>query len=121
MSKKLVIASLLSLELGSAPELPDDPEDCWVTVIAELGFEGAGADIFNFYFVTVNRLAQLVSEKRHVLGRHTIVVERFDWDVAREAVEAVLSEVSGETWEEVGPKLAQYGEWEFDDYQPYQP
>lgn len=47
-------------------------------------------------------------------GRHTVVVERFDWPLLGRHLEGRVRECEGETWGDVAARLVQVGFWEFD-------
>ena len=106
------LKSLHALDL-SAPELPDNPENCWVNLDAVIGPEGSeGGDNFSFAVVTPNALA--VDEPRW--GRGLLIVSVFSWPVIHALVERLLSRAARPSWPEVAAELAKELNWEFERY-----
>lgn len=105
------------LNLGP-PQLPEDPEDCWIVMYADLGLEREeGADTFTFYVCTPRRLNVFVSEHGYELGRGLIIVKEFDWSTVRVAIDRICMACAGPSWEEIVDKLSRYGIWDYEDYQ----
>lgn len=99
---------------------PDDPRDFGILVEAMIGpRDGPGEESFDFVLCTPSWLARLVAEERIVYGRHYLFVARYDYDAIFEAITRVCDSIQGETWQEVGERLARYGKWEFEDYREY--
>ena len=62
------------------------------------------------------------SEDDVILGRHKIIVFKYDWPRLKSYIEKYVAEHgSGENWDEIGTRLARFGHWEFEDYKPYIP
>ncbi|MBW3086325.1 hypothetical protein KEM60_02538 [Austwickia sp. TVS 96-490-7B] len=79
---------------------------------------GLGEESFDVIVCNLGWLAEKVSRDTVVDGRHRLVVERFDWPVLRSYIERHVRQCEGATWVEVAEKLARFGHWEFEDYQP---
>jgi Immunity protein 8 len=47
-----------------------------------------------------------------------LIVKRYDFEVVRSALYKQFQGVQGTNWSEVAERLARYGQWEFEDYQP---
>ena len=98
-------------------ELPADPTDCWVVVQAEIGLEGEeGADLFTFYVCTVTKLRAVLRAEGCLVGRHLLLLERFDWERVERAITRIIDKTEGDTWEEIAGKIGRFGLWEFEDY-----
>ena len=119
MTIKAKIDGLFSVDLPDpSTDFPEDPEDCWIIVMADIGLEGSpGADEFTFYVCTPKRLSKVVQHEGFQFGRHLLIVERFDWDTVERAIARICEEATGDTWEQVAKKIGRYGQWEFEDYQ----
>ena len=51
---KAYLDSFFSGDLPSGQELPEDPENCWIVIQADIGSYGeSGADTFTFYVCTI--------------------------------------------------------------------
>jgi hypothetical protein len=112
----------MSLDLPDAKALPDDPEDCCVTMQADIGPVGEdSADTFSFEVCNPSGLAsRLDGEARPFWGRGTLVVGAFSWEAVDAALNQYVRSVSGDDWSEVAEKLNRFMYWEFEDYQPYE-
>lgn len=112
------------LLIQSSPLETGQPNDnCWVVVHADIGPEGekapdgsAATDIFLFYVTTPKKLLEISKDKGYEFGYSLIIVEEYKEDLVRDAIKKLLSEIDGDTWEEVAKKINKYGRWEYDDY-----
>lgn len=111
MRKAQIKNDLCSIDLPRGKsQLPRDPDDCWILVYANIGMEGsADAETFLFYVCTLKRITRMVHHEGFELGRHLVLLERFDWRRVEEAIGAVCAECTGETWEEIASKLGIFG------------
>lgn len=109
---------IYSIDLpGGPPELPPDPEDCWLVVQADIGLEaGEAVDTFTFYVCTPKRLEKVLQVEPCQVGRHLLIVGRFDWAVVEASIRGLVDDLRGESWEELAAKIGRYGLWEFEDY-----
>ncbi len=55
-----------------------------------------------------------------MFGRHFLFVDHYDYDAIRSRIEELCRTTSGRTWTEAAERLAKYGYWELEDYQPYE-
>lgn len=115
---KAKLKGIYSIDLpGGPPELPPDPEDCWVVVQADIGaVVGDAADEFTFYVCTPGKLTKVLGQKEYLFGRHLLIVPRFDWQIVENAIGAVCEQIRGQSWEEIAGQLNTYGGWELDRY-----
>ena len=77
-----------------------------------------GEESFDVVVCTPRWLDRRVREGSPLIGRHHLVIER--WDAARVRLyltRAVESE-EAPTWPELAIKIGRIGKWEFDDYRP---
>lgn len=99
--------------------VPDDAEDVGLLVQMMAGPAGKpGEESFDVVVCTPRWLDRWVRENGPLIGRHHLVVER--WDFARVRLylaEAVESE-EAPTWPELAVKIGRIGKWEFEDYRP---
>lgn len=100
------------------PTLPQNPECCWIPVVAEIGTDTVGgADSFTFYVTTPVFLTKLLNTDRVQLGHGLIVMNEFDWGDLYEAVQSIIDKCEADSWEEIVGKISCYGESEFDEYE----
>jgi hypothetical protein len=50
------------------------------------------------------------------MGRHHLVVNRYDLELIRGAIEDLCREATGSDWSSVAEYLARFSKWEFEDY-----
>lgn len=55
-----------------------------------------------------------------VVGRHHLIVFRYDFSALSRFIRGYVSRCEGDTWEEIALKLSRLGQWEFEDYHPCQ-
>ena len=95
----------------------DDPEDVGLLVQMMVAPAGkAGEESFDVVVCTPRWLDRRAREEGPLIGRHHLVIER--WDAARIQLyltEAVESE-EAPTWPELAAKIGRFGKWEFEDY-----
>jgi hypothetical protein len=78
------------------PNLPDDPECCFVLMFADIGQRGsAGADQFNFHVVTPRYL----SENPEVRwGRAYLLMPAFSWSEVTRMLERLVANTNAQDW-----------------------
>ena len=115
---KARLEGIYSIDLPDGPpRLPEDPSDCWIVVQADIGPVGTdGADTFTFYVCTLKRLQRALKSEAWQFGRHSLIVERFDWDIVESAIRRMVDDQEAADWDALAAKLGQYGQWEFADY-----
>ena len=115
----LEIRKLFTIDLvGDPPAPPPNPEDFWIVVYASLGATGdPGSDDFIFYVTTPVHLGRTIGMESWQLGRHLIIVNRFNWGTIRAAIQSICDSVEAETWDVAAEQLARHGAWELEDYQ----
>lgn len=119
-----MVATIKSLEITECPNLdprhfdPEDREDFICTFGLMVGPRGSeGGDFFYVTVCSPMRLEKLCERDGFVWGRHHLIVRYFDLEMIRSILIKFVNNCSGESWEEIGPKLARLGAWEFEDYQ----
>lgn len=116
---KAKLKGIYSIDLPEGqPSLPEDPENCWIVLQADIGLDDGtqAADTFTFYICTPKKLSAIVKEEKHQLGRHLIIVDQFDWELLESTIVKICDEATGENWEEIAEQISRYGHWEFEDY-----
>ena len=118
-----MIPAIKAIEIVESPGLspdsftPDDKADFVCTFGLTIG--PAGSDGGELFYITVcspTRLEQLCERDGFVWGRHRLIVPYFDFDKIRSIMTKFVSNCGGETWQEIAPKIARLGAWEFEDY-----
>jgi len=96
---------------------PGDPEHFCVWVRAMVGPEGGeGEESFDIGVCTPKWLAKKCEQEGFVVGRHYLVVERYDPPRLRTLITELIEKCEGNSWQEVGEKVGRIGHWEFEDY-----
>jgi hypothetical protein len=100
---------------GITTYAPADERSFSLLVEASIGAAGSpGADLFGFQVVGSDRFSENRPEKEFRWGRHYLVVDRWDPQVVRRAIDDLCKRVEGRDWQEIAVKLASYGHWEFE-------
>jgi hypothetical protein len=98
---------------------PPDTENCSILIEVSVGPRDAiGEEHFGVVVTTPQWLADHVADGDYLFGRHYLIVKRYDFDVVKSALYKQFQGVKGANWPEVAERLARYGRWEFEDYQP---
>lgn len=101
-------------------QAPEHPDDFSILVQVLVGPKNEpGQESFDLTVCTPGWLAECLTTGRFVFGRHHLVIDHYDYDLIREAVDQEFAGVAGATWQEVAERLARHGRWEFEDYRPY--
>jgi len=50
------------------------------------------------------------------VGRHRLIVARYEYDAVRRAIEGLVSGAEGRDWSDVARKISRFAHWEFEDY-----
>ena len=96
-------------------------EDCFrVFVEAMIGPEGDdSSESFGIIVCSPKALAEEAASGP-VLGRHRVIMASFDYNTLTSTIRAFCGQCEGESWDEVGSKVARLGFWEFEDYREYE-
>lgn len=98
--------------------VPQDPKDVGLLVQIMAGPQGKeGAESFDVVVCTPRWLARRVQEGP-VIGRHHLIIERWDDTVVRRYLTDVVESQEAPTWSELAVKIGRIGKWEFEDYRP---
>jgi hypothetical protein len=76
---------------------------------------GSGEESFD---IDVCSPRWLETQALPMIGRHLLIVERFDFPVIRHFLETTVAQMEDDTWHGLALKLARIGHWEFEDYDP---
>lgn len=107
--------SMVGEELNSY--WPDDPADFCIGMDVIVGIQGGeGGDIFGFE-VCSPKWFQKNRAQDPAFSRHVLFINEYDELAIKTAVERLVSEVSGETWNEIANRLSRFMFWEFEDYE----
>lgn len=112
----MIFPRLLSLDSSDINHLPADPACCLVAVTARIG--QAGADAGDYFQFTVGTPAGLAEENYSGWGKALLVLPEFSWPAVERAVERLLAQCAGPSWEAVTTKLATHLNWEYEGYRP---
>jgi hypothetical protein len=58
-------------------------------------------------------------ENETILGRHKLIVFKYDRERIFARVKKIFDGCVENTWQEIANKLSRAGHWEFEDYQEY--
>lgn len=114
------VKGLYSLEVDNLEQYtPDTPDVFLLQVRAIVGPRGApGEESFDIKVCTPGWLADMCEIEDFVVGRHYLIVARYDFVALKRNIVRLIESCSGNSWQEVAQKVARIGYWEFEDYQP---
>jgi hypothetical protein len=100
---------------------PMDPENFSVTLRLMVGLRGqAGEESFDITICTPQALAEECAADGFVVGRHRLVVASYNPSLILSVLGKLIARCDGQTWPEIGAKIARFALWEFEDYSPDQ-
>ncbi len=92
-------------------------DDFCVTLRALIGPRGLpGEESFDIDVCSPAWLAAKVERDVVVSGRFRLFLARFDYEVVEGYVAKRIAQTTGADWAEIATKLAQWSQWEFEDY-----
>jgi hypothetical protein len=112
------IGARVGLWLDEVP--PDDPTHfgkgvpAYIEAVPE-GHRLSGGEAFDFFVCTPSWVAEQSITGEPRFGRY-VLVERWDWEAIKAAIDQLCESVKGPDWPTVALKLAAYGSWEFEGY-----
>lgn len=116
-------AILHHLHSPDAPELGrynPGPGPFSMLIQANIGPDsGEGWESFDFVVCNASWLSGEVAEHAYRLGRHLLIVDRFDLGLIRRVIEDICADATGPDWPDIARQLARYGRWEFEDYREH--
>ena len=99
---------------------PNEPDNFGFLLQLLIGPENEeGAESFQVMVCTPKWLSTKHEKTEVVIGRHLLIVFEYDHENLMSAIDSYVSQCNGHSWEEVALKLARFGRWEFEDYNPY--
>lgn len=98
---------------------PQDPADVGVLVQIMAGPEGRpGEESFDLIVCTPRWLERAVQRDGPTVGRHHLLIARWDAGEVRSFLTAAVQAEQAPTWQELAARIGRIGRWEFEDYQP---
>ena len=102
----------------SGVDLPEDLENFWVVIHAEIGIEGEdGADRFTLYVTTLKFLSDSMSIP--IFGRGLLILESFSWEVIRRFIDGLCLKNEGHSAKSVMNKLSRFMIYEYEGYEEF--
>ena len=97
---------------------PKEPDNFGFLLQAMMGPAGQeGEESFNMVVCTPKWLKQTHADADIVLGRHHLIVFRYDYQSLLNYIRTFAERCTGESWQEIAQKLSRLGRWEFEDHQ----
>lgn len=115
---KTSVRRLHSPDVDLETYVPDDPEDVGVLVQIMAGPAGGpGEESFDVVVCTPRWLERWIREEGPLIGRHHLIIERYDGARVRLYLTEAVESEEAQTWPDLALKLGRIGKWEFEDYQ----
>jgi hypothetical protein len=116
MTVRLWIRSITSPNVEFDVWSPNSLEDAYFPVEVEIGEVGVeGADLFGLMVATPEGLRRY-AKKEVISERGLLVLSEFSWEIVHKALDRILRECAGDTWNESVLRLQRYFRWEYEDY-----
>jgi hypothetical protein len=98
---------------------PQDPERFCVSVRAMVGpNHGEGEESFDINVCTPKWLAGVCQSEGFVVGRHYLIVCKYDVAYIKKLIAELVEKCEGDSWQDVAERVSRIGYWEFEDYKP---
>ena len=98
---------------------PEDDTSFLFLLQVIVGIKGKeGGDTFDIEICTPQWLLQNYDASSIVFGRGRLIVFEYNIERIFNRITKFCESCSGNTWEEIAPKIGRIGLWEFEDYQP---
>jgi hypothetical protein len=75
-----------------------------------------GEESFDVVVCTPSWLQERLDLTAVIIGRHYLIVHRYDYQVLRTFLADYCEKCRGDSWPEVAEQLGRLGKWEFEDY-----
>lgn len=75
-----------------------------------------GGDLFYLMVVSSAYISEKVRDSGGLFGRGYLIVPSYSYDQVCDTLSKLCRRSAGATWDNVADKLAQFMEWEFDNY-----
>jgi Immunity protein 8 len=97
--------------------VPADPGHVGILVQIMAGpADGPGTESFDVIVCTPSWLGDEARRSGPTIGRHHLIVDRFDTDQIRTYLTKVVEAEQGTSWETLAERIGRIGKWEFEDY-----
>lgn len=95
----------------------DNPSNAgqWVRILAGPA-DAPGSESFDVNVCTPEWLRDEIERTGPMVGRHLLIVDRWDAETVTRVINGLVAKVEGPDWQAVGKQLARIGFWEFEDY-----
>ena len=115
MRARVSVWTIESDELESVSPIEPAYAGQWIRVLAGPEDE-PGEESFDLLVCTPAWLAAEVSYNLAIVGRHRLIVEKWDAARVRDVVTDLFTREEGKDWDELALRLSRLGHWEFEDY-----
>ncbi len=113
------LKSLFSSDVDLGAYWPSEPNIFNIWIRAMIGPQGEEAsESFDFEVVSADSF-HFNESNCAMWGRHKIILQHYDLSLVEKKIAELCRRTTGDSWLEIATKLARYGKWEFEDYQPY--
>ena len=116
---RAAIKHISTIDGGDASKYQPAAADTFsVTLRLLIGPEDAvGEESFDMIVCSPSWLETELARDGFVVGRHRLIVRRYDFRLVQQVIAKLISRCSGETWSEIAEKISRLAYWEFEDYQ----
>ncbi|MEM9516618.1 MAG: Imm8 family immunity protein [Actinomycetota bacterium] len=97
---------------------PEQPGWCLFVQLFVGPEDGPGEESFGVVVCDPSWIGQQVEDGSVLDGRHTLVIDEFDWASLETYFQQRVGSYEENSWVDLAAKLSRLGRWEFEDYQP---
>ena len=97
---------------------PDSLEEVYFPLDLTISLPGdIGGEVFEIMVVTPEALRSHTELGFCFPGRHYLIVSNYDWNKILSAVQELVDQCEGDSWQDIVELLRRYFYWEYEDHQ----
>jgi Immunity protein 8 len=115
---KVVLKSIFTFRGAFLTEfVPDIPQNFYLSIDMTIGPDNqAGGHDYSLGVCTPRWLNHNVQKEGSIWGRHLLVVNHYDAQEIRAAIEKMIDQCERSDWAQTSVVLSRFFSWEFEDY-----
>lgn len=93
-NKKRIFKDCWFFEYPGLDDWPDDIYKVYSYMNVDVEYEGEiGIFSYRFHVYTPKKLEEIIKEHKFYFGHHILIVEKFDYELIKKAIESILPEI----------------------------
>lgn len=105
-------------EIHLSPDADTNSDNFCIALVLDIGISHENDAIDQFYcsVMSTKALKEILISELYFSGRGCIFMEKFILSDIKKVIEDILSNIKGDTWEQVAHNINKYFPWEYDNY-----